>query len=112
MRHQLEYFICIVSHSASAFTAEGSNPEDHAPIIVGLLLVQTPDVPHGRGLVREPPVAEPAADILFLNMTVAYSDSHPITLYVVQGRAKPVLRGPNGTEPNLFQHGETTYGVG
>ena len=31
-------------------------------------------------------------------MTVAYPDSHP-TLYVVHGRAKPVLHGPNSTEP-------------
>ena len=44
-------------------------------------------------------------------MTVAYSDSLP-TLYVVHGRAKPVLRGPNSTEPNLLHHGETTYRVG
>ena len=33
-------------------------------------------------------------------------------LYVVQGRAKPVLHGPNSTEPNLFHHGETTHMVG
>ena len=48
------------------------------------------------------------------NMTkvrVAYWDSHP-TLYVVHGRAKPVLLGPCSTEPSLFHHGETTYGVG
>ena len=32
--------------------------------------------------------------------TVEYSDSPP-TLFVVHGRAKPVLRGPNSTEPNL-----------
>ena len=25
--------------------------------------------------------------------------------------AKPVLHGPNSTEPNLFHHGETTYRV-
>ena len=49
----------------------------------------------------------------FKSMTVAYSDAdgHP-TLYVVLGRAKPVLRGPNSTEPNLFLGGETTYRVG
>ena len=44
-------------------------------------------------------------------MTVAYSDSLP-ALKVVHGRAKPVLRGPNSTEPNLFHHGETTHRVG
>ena len=44
-------------------------------------------------------------------MRVAYSDSPP-TLHVVPGRAKPVLHGPNSTEPNLFHHGETTYRVG
>ena len=33
----------------------------------------------------------------FKSMTVAFSDSHQ-TLYVVHGRAKPVLRGPNSTE--------------
>ena len=33
---------------------------------------------------------------------LAFSDSHP-TLYVVPGRVKPVLRGPNSTEPNLFK---------
>ena len=47
----------------------------------------------------------------FLSMTVAYSDSGP-TLYLFQGRGKPVLYGPNSTEPNLFRHGETTYRVG
>ena len=36
---------------------------------------------------------------MFKRMTVAYSDSLP-TLYVVHGRAKPVFRGPNSTEPN------------
>ena len=44
-------------------------------------------------------------------MTVAYSDRHP-TLYVVHGRANPVLRGPNSTKPNLFHHGETTNRLG
>ena len=28
------------------------------------------------------------------------------------GSAKPVLRGTNSTQPNLFHHGETTYRVG
>ena len=37
---------------------------------------------------------------------MAYSDSHP-TLYVVHGSAKPVLREPNSTEPDLFHHAET-----
>ena len=45
------------------------------------------------------------------SMPVAYSDSHP-TMYVVHGRAKPVLHGPNSTESYLFRHGETTYRVG
>ena len=45
------------------------------------------------------------------SMPVAYSDIHP-TLYVVHKRAKPVLQGPNSTDPNLFHHGETTYRVG
>ena len=42
---------------------------------------------------------------------VGFWDSGP-TLYVVQGRAKPDLHGPNSTESNLFDHGETTYRVG
>ena len=60
-------FVLSVCHSANAFTAETSfslspsDPVDHAPGLVGLLLVQHPDVPHRRGLVREPPVAEAAA---------------------------------------------------
>ena len=33
------------------------------------------------------------------------------TLYLVQGRDKPVFHGPNSTEPNMFHHGETTYRV-
>ena len=37
-------------------------------------------------------------------MTVGYSDSLP-TLYVVHGRAKLVLRGPNSTEQNLLHTG-------
>ena len=41
-------------------------------------------------------------------MLAAFSDSHP-TLYVVDGRDKPVLHGPSSTEYNLFHHGETTY---
>ena len=32
--------------------------------------------------------------------------------YLVQGRAKPVLCGPNSTESNLFHHWETTNRVG
>ena len=52
----------------------------------------------------------PGADILFLKHDSGIL-SGP-TLYVVHGRAKPVLRGPNNTEPNLFHHGETTYRVG
>ena len=32
-------------------------------------------------------------------------------MYVVHGRAKPVLSGPNSTDPNLFHHGEHTYRV-
>ena len=50
-------------------------------------------------------------DILFLK-----HDSSIFRLslntYVVHGRAKPVLRGPNSTEPNLFHDGGTTYRVG
>ena len=34
------------------------------------------------------------------------------TLYLVKGRAKPVLCGLNSTEPNLIHDGETTYRVG
>ena len=30
-------------------------------------------------------------------------------MYVDHGRAKPVLRGQNSTEPNLFHHRETTF---
>ena len=37
---------------------------------------------------------------------------HWSTLYLVQGRAKPVLHGTNSTESNLFHHGETAYRVG
>ena len=36
----------------------------------------------------------------FKSMPAALSYSHP-TLYVVHGRAKPVLRGLNSTEPKL-----------
>ena len=46
----------------------------------------------------------------FCTTRVALSDSLP-TLYVVHGRAKPVLCGPNSTEPNPFYHGETTYSI-
>ena len=48
---------------------------------------------------------------LLLSMRVGFSDSGP-TLYLVQGRAKPVLHGQNSTESNLFHHGEATYRVG
>ena len=41
-------------------------------------------------------------------VTGAYSDRLP-TLYMVLGRDKPVLRGPNRTESNLFHHGETNH---
>ena len=37
-------------------------------------------------------------------MKVAFSESGP-TLYLVQGRAKPVLQGPSGTESNLLHQG-------
>ena len=37
----------------------------------------------------------------FLSMTVGFLDSDP-TLYVVHGREKPVLRGPNSEKPILF----------
>ena len=47
---------------------------------------------------------------LFLSMAVAFSDSHQ-TLNVIYGSAKPVLRGPNSTKPNLFHHKETTYRI-
>ena len=39
-------------------------------------------------------------------MRVGFSDSGQ-TLYLVQGRANPVLHGPNSIESNLFHHGET-----
>ena len=48
---------------------------------------------------------------LLYSTRVRFSDSGP-TLYLVQGREKPVILGPNSTEPNLFHHGETTYRVG
>ena len=51
------------------------------------------------------------AEVLDLSMRVGFSDSG-LTLYLVQGRAKPVLHGPNITEPNQLDHGETTYMVG
>ena len=62
---------------------------------------------HAAGLQRH----SPGQTSFFYSMTVAYSDSHP-TMYVAHGRAKPVFRGPNITEPNLFPHEETTYRVG
>ena len=43
-------------------------------------------------------------------MTVAYLDSLQ-TLYVVQGRAKPVLSGPNSRKPNLFHHEKPHAGL-
>ena len=48
---------------------------------------------------------------LLYSMRVGFVGSGP-TLYVVQGRAKPVLHGPNSTEYNLFHHRKTTYRVG
>ena len=52
-----------------------------------------------------------ATEVLALKHESKILDSHP-SLYVVPGRAKPVLRGPNSTEPNLFRNRETTYRVG
>ena len=40
---------------------------------------------------------------LLLSMKVGFSDSGP-TLYLVRGRAKPVLYEINSTESNLFHH--------
>ena len=40
---------------------------------------------------------------LLLSMRVGFSDNGP-TLCLVQGRAKPVLHGPNGTESNQRNH--------
>ena len=48
---------------------------------------------------------------LLYDTRVGFSDGGP-TLYVVPGRAKPVLHGPNSTESNLYHNGETTYRVG
>ena len=58
-------------------------------------------------------ISSAEADILFLKhgSSMAFSDSHP-TLCVVHGRDKPVLRGPNSTQLNLFHQGETIYRVG
>ena len=39
-------------------------------------------------------------------MTVAYSNSHP-TLYVIHGRANPVLRGPNSTQFSIMEKPRT-----
>ena len=44
-------------------------------------------------------------------MRVGFSDSGP-TLFLVQGRAKPVLHGSNSTKSYLLHHGETTHKVG
>ena len=52
---------------------------------------------------------------LLKSTRVGFSDSGPTQgppMYLVQGRAKPVIHGPNSTESNLFHHGETTYRVG
>ena len=82
----------------------------------------------GRGHLRLPPAhgVLQAADLvlavlkngatleqrsLLQSTRVGFSAIGP-TQYLVQGRAKPVLHGPNSTEPNLFHHGETTYRVG
>ena len=62
-----------------------------------------------RGIVKF--MHEQGQIFFFLSTTVAYSDSHP-SLYVVHGRAKPVLHGPNSTEYNLFHQGENTFRVG
>ena len=52
-----------------------------------------------------------AADIIFVkhDSSIFRQSSN---LYVVHGGAKPVLCGPNSTEPNMFNHGGTTYRVG
>ena len=65
------------------------------------------DKENGKG---ERKVCLPQRSIL-RSMPAAPSDSPP-TMYVVHGRANPVLHGPNSTEPNLFHHEETTYRVG
>ena len=44
-------------------------------------------------------------------MRVGFPNSGP-TLYLVQGRDKPVLHRQNSTESNQFHHGETTYRIG
>ena len=51
------------------------------------------------------------ADIRFLThvSSIFRQSNNPVC---VHGRAKPVLHGPNSTEPNLRHHGETTYRVG
>ena len=40
----------------------------------------------------------------------ASNGSGPVLRGVTYG-AKPILRGPNSTEPNMFHHGETPYRV-
>ena len=51
----------------------------------------------------------PLPDILFIQHDSSIFRQY--SKYVVHGRAKPVLYGPNSTEPNLFHHGETAYRV-
>ena len=51
-------------------------------------------------------------DILFLKHACSILIQSSMCMYVVCGRAKPVLCGPNSKEPNLFHHGETIYRVG
>ena len=98
-------------HSANAFTAETSphtetsflyaslslslsDPVDHAPGLVGLLLVQHPDVPHRRGLVREPPVAEAAAVGLRARVRHGVPLQHPARVELLRA----VLQGVNSIE--------------
>ena len=59
---------------------------------------------HGQGQNAHADVALQAEQTsFFLSVTVAFSDSRS-TLYVVHGRAKQFLCGPNSTESNLFHH--------
>ena len=48
---------------------------------------------------------------LLSSTRVGFSDSGT-TLYLIQGGAKPVPHGPNSTESNLFNDGESAYRVG
>ena len=52
----------------------------------------------------------PSEILALKHARVGFSDSG-LTLYLVQGRANPVLYWPNSTESNLFHHGESTYMV-